>query len=128
MKKELKVKDTQIKKLDTRVTSVEEQQKIITEMVGKMHEKVFALERVLAKIDSLDPKLKEYYNILYNTVINHFLAYRVCSTGFFSTKSRSFSTHGKYLHLLHKVQPIIKKLPIVGELAEIPFQIMEKYS
>ena len=32
MKKELKVKDTQIKKLDTRVTSVEEQQKIITEM------------------------------------------------------------------------------------------------
>lgn len=51
----------------------------------KMESKVFAVEQVLKKIDSIhDSKIKQYYNLLYNCIINNFLAYRICSTGFFS--------------------------------------------
>lgn len=84
-------------------------------MMHKMEEKVFAVERVIKKIDSIpEPKIKQYYNLLYNCIINHFLAYRICSTGFFTQKTRTFTKHEHLISFIYKAQPIVKKIPMIG--------------
>jgi hypothetical protein len=55
-----------------------------------MSSKVFVVERVMAKIHAVDnSKQREYYDLLYRTIIDHFLAYRISSTKIFSQSALS---------------------------------------
>ena len=81
--------------------SVEEEIETMKQLVDKMDEKVFAVEKVIARIEKIKhPQQKEYYNLLYRTIINHFLAYRVAATGFFEQKERNHSKGDKMLEHL----------------------------
>lgn len=54
-----------------------------------MMKRIYAVDDVLKRIEKLDSrKLTEYYSVLYNMVLTHFLAYRLTSTGFFAEKKR----------------------------------------
>jgi hypothetical protein len=83
---------------------------------------------VLAKIASIDSrKQREYYELLYCSIIDHFLAYRITSTGFFSENTRSFTGGDNAIKTLLTAQPIVHKIPVLGSIIAVPFDIMAKY-
>lgn len=54
-----------------------------------MMKRIYAVDRVIERIENLDSRSQtEYYSLLYNMIITHFLAYRLTSTGFFTEKVR----------------------------------------
>ena len=63
--------------------------------------------------------------MLYHMLLNHFLAYRILSAGFFTQENRSFSDSDNVLEMVTKVQPIFEKIPVLGDLMSIPFQLMD---
>ena len=49
-----------------------------------MAKDIYADEKVNQRIDALpNAQLREYYKIIYSTIVNHFIAYRMISTGHF---------------------------------------------
>ena len=79
------------------------------------------------RIRSLDEERSEYYNLLYQTIINQFLAYRVASTGFFAEENREFSSADSIIGAVSKVQSVASNIPVIGDLLSIPFDIMNFY-
>lgn len=67
--------------------------------------------------------MREYYSVLYNMVITHFRAYCLTSTGLFKQDVKSVSTLDKAVGIASILEPLIKKIPFIGDLVEIPFQI-----
>lgn len=80
---------------------------------------------MIEKIDSR--KLSEFYKLLYNMLINHFMAYRMLSTGFFSENVREVTTFDSIAGKVCKAQPIIEKIPILGDLVGIPFKVLHAF-
>ena len=70
--------------------------------------------------------MKEYYRILYSTIFNHFLAYRIASTAFFEGKIIEVSIFDKVVGKIALLQPVIENIPIIGSLVGTPFKILNK--
>jgi len=64
---------------------------------------------------------------MYHLIINHFLAYRVLSTGFFTQEARTFSDSDAIIETITKAQPVFDKIPVLGDLLGIPFEILNTY-
>ena len=93
-----------------------------------MSQKVFALERVTDKIEMInDSQQQEYYDKFYKMLINHFLAYRIMSTGMFETSVRTFNKTDKALKYVSLGKCIFEKIPVLGSLLELPFKIIDEY-
>ena len=97
-----------------------------------MSQKIFVLERVYKtltdKIETIsDPQQQEYYDKIYKMLVNHFMAYRIMSTGMFETSLRTFNKTDKAMKYVSLGKCILQKIPVLGSLLEIPFQIMEEY-
>ena len=85
---------------------------------------IHADKYILDKIDNIDSrKLSEFYRLLYNMLINHFIAYRILSVGFFNEEMKE-TTIDKIAWKVCKAQPIIERIPILSDLVSIPFQIL----
>lgn len=91
-----------------------------------MENLIYADKNILKKIDEIDSrKLSEFYKLLYNMLINHFITYRIISTGFFSESVREVATFDNIAREVCKAQSIFKIIPILGDLVGIPFQIIK---
>lgn len=60
-------------------------------------------------------------------LINHFMAYRMLSTGFFKEDIREATTFDSIVGNVCKAQSIIERIPILGELVGAPFQIINAF-
>jgi hypothetical protein len=93
--------------------------------VEEMGKYIYAEKKILERIDQIESrKLSEFYKLLYNVLINHFMAYRMLSTGFFSESVREVTTFDKAAGMVCKAQSIIESIPILGDLVAIPFKIL----
>ena len=82
--------------------------KKMKDLIIEMDKKVYAVERVIKKINELDSrKLADYYDKLYRIIIDHFLAYRLTATGFFHEKAHQFSTLDRALENICVAQPVV---------------------
>ena len=69
---------------------------------------VFVDENIIKKIGHIGkPKVEDYYKYLYRMIINHFLAYKLNSTGFFEEETRTYSDADKVICMANKLQPIV---------------------
>ncbi len=51
----------------------------------QIEKRIYTEERIDKMIENIDSKkVSDFYRILYNMLINHFMAYRMLSTGFFT--------------------------------------------
>ena len=93
-----------------------------------MEKRIYTEERVNKMIDQIDSrKLSEYFKTLYNMLINHFMAYRMLSTGFFSENVREVTTFDSIAGQVCEAQSIVESVPILGDLVGIPFKILNAF-
>jgi hypothetical protein len=57
-------------------------------------------------------------------MIDHFIAYRIAGTGFFQEEARATSQGEKVMSCICSAQPIIGKIPIIGDLVALPLEFM----
>ena len=93
-----------------------------------MEKRIYTEERINNMIEKIDSqKMSEFFKLLYNMLINHFMAYRMLSTGFFNESVREVTTFDSIAGKVCKAQSIIEKIPILGDLVGIPFQILNAF-
>jgi hypothetical protein len=85
------------------------------------------VEDTLEKISKLDHRRSQYFKLLYRMMIDHFIAYRVGSTGFFTEQNRAFSKKEKAVDEITQHYFSVSRIPIVGQILAIPIHIMQKY-
>ena len=85
------------------------------------------VDETLEKINQLNRKESQYFKKLYRMMIDHFIAYRVGSTGFFTEQNRALNNKEKAVEEITQHYFSVSRIPIVGSILAIPIHIMQKY-
>ena len=101
--------------------------RIILQELQGIDRRVYSNTRVEELINTIQSgERREYYELLWNFLINHFISYRVCNTVY----DRQAEPFTEVLNVFEEVafsQPIQEKWPFFGDMTKKPYQIIEKF-
>jgi hypothetical protein len=100
--------------------------KRIYDEIDRINPQVFNGDKISYLIDSIaESERREYYEELYNFLLNHLLTYGVLYRGYYQANTKDFNEFSLVFEQISFKQPITKKIPIFNELVKSPYLIIE---
>ena len=120
--------ETKVDELDRRNTvSINPQLKRIFDEIGKVNSSVYNDSKINYVIDGLpESERREYYEELYNFIVNHLLSYNILYKGYYVDNTANYEDISLVFEEVSFKQPITKKIPIFNEIVKCPYLIIEK--
>ena len=101
--------------------------KRILDEIKSINGSVYADDKISYIIDGIpESERREYYDLLYNFLLNHLLSYRVLYNAYYIDKTETLQYISNVFEEISFNQRISKTIPIFNELVKVPYKIIEK--